>query len=62
MKKVVFQWDFPTQAVYCEVCEDDFVIITKEKLKHRAYNNGILLSPDRVIVEDFNMGNMPNKC
>jgi len=62
MKKVVFQWDSPTQAVYCEVCEDDFVDITKEKLKHRACNNGVLIPPDRVIVEDFNMGNMPNKC
>mgnify|MGYP006985669623 CR=1 FL=1 len=46
------------QTVYVEVCENDFVETTRAKLLGKAYHE----PPDSIVVEDFYMGKMPNKC
>lgn len=50
------------QTVYVEVCENDFVEITREKLLGKAHCNGIRIPPDSIVVEDFKMGIIQNKC
>ena len=50
------------QTVYVEVCEDDFVEITRAKLLDKAYRDGMPMPPDSIVVEDFYMGVFPNKC
>lgn len=65
MKKIIMSWNIlqnrEHQTVYVEVCENDFVGITKDRLRRKAYRDGIRIPPDSIVVEDFNMGKMPNK-
>lgn len=66
MKKIIMSWNIlqnrEHQTVYVEVCENDFVETTRAKLLGKAYRDGIRIPPDSIVVEDFYMGKMPNKC
>lgn len=66
MKKIIMSWNIlqnrKHQTVYVEVCEDDFVETTRAKLLGKAYHGGIRIPPDNIVVEDFYMGKMLNKC
>ena len=66
MKKITISWNIlqnrEYQTVYVDVCEDDFVEITRAKLLDKAYRDGIRIPPDSIVVEDFKMGIIPNKC
>jgi len=60
MKKITISWNIlqnrEHQTVYVEVCENDFVETTKVKLLWKAYDSGIHIPPDSIVVEDYNMG------
>ena len=60
MKKIIMSWNIlqnrEYQTVYVEVCEDDFVEITRAKLLGEAYRDGMSMPPDSIVVEDFYMG------
>lgn len=60
MKKIIMSWNIlqnrEHQTVYVDVCEDDFVEITRAKLLDKAYRDGIRILPDSIVVEDFKMG------
>lgn len=63
MKKIIVSWQSGrNETVLVDVCEDDFVEITRAKLLGKAHCNGMSMPPDSIVVEDFNMGKMPNKC
>lgn len=63
MKKIIVSWQSGrNETVLVEVCEDDFVEITRAKLLGEAYRDGIRIPPDSIVVEDFEMGIIPNKC
>jgi hypothetical protein len=66
MKKITISWNIlqnrEYQTVYVDVCEDDFVEITRAKLLDKAYRDGIRIPPDSIVVEDFKIGIIPNKC
>lgn len=66
MKKIIISWNIlqnrEYQTVYVDVCEDDFVEITRAKLLDKVYRDGIRIPPDSIVVEDFKMGIIPNKC
>ena len=66
MKKITILWNIlqnrEYQTVYVEVCEDDFVEITRAKLLGKAYCNGMPIPPDSIVVEDYKMGIIQNKC
>ena len=57
MKKITISWNIlqnrACQTTLVEVCEDDFVEITREKLLGKAHRDGIRIPPDSVVVEDF---------
>ena len=57
MKKITISWNILQNRAYqtnlVEVCEDDFVEITREKLLGKAHRDGIRIPPDSVVVEDF---------
>jgi len=57
MKKIIISWQSGrNETVLVEVCEDDFVEITRAKLLGKAYHGGIRIPPDSIVVEDYNMG------
>ena len=66
MKKITILWNIlqnrEYQTVYVDVCEDDFVEITREKLLGKAHRDGIRIPPDSIVVEDYKMGIIQNKC
>lgn len=66
MKKIIISWNIlqnrKYQTTLVDVCEDDFVEITRAKLLDKAYRDGIRIPPDNIVVEDFYMSKMPNKC
>ena len=66
MKKITILWNIlqnrEYQTALVEVCEDDFVEITRAKLLDKAYRDGIRIPPDSIVVEDFEMGIIQNKC
>lgn len=66
MKKITISWNIlqnrKYQTALVEVCEDDFVEITRAKLLDKEYRDGMPMPPDSIVVEDYNMGNIPNKC
>lgn len=65
MKKITILWNIlqnrEYQTVYVEVCEDDFVEITRAKLLGKAHCNGMSMPPDSIVVEHYKMGIIPNK-
>ena len=66
MKKITILWNIlqnrKYQTALVEVCEDDFVEITREKLLGKAHRDGMPIPPDSIVVEDYKMGIIPNKC
>ena len=63
MKKITISWQSGrNETVLVDVCEDDFVEITRAKLLGKAHCNGMSMPPDSIVVEDFYMSKMPNKC
>lgn len=63
MKKIIISWQSGrNETVLVEVCEDDFVEITREKLLGKAYRDGMPMPPDSIVVEHYKMGIIPNKC
>ena len=66
MKKITILWNIlqnrKYQTTLVEVCEDDFVEITRAKLLGKAHRDGMPMPPDSIVVEDFYMGIIPNKC
>ena len=66
MKKIIMSWNIlqnrKYQTALVEVCEDDFVEITRAKLLGKAHRDGMSMPPDSIVVEDFYMGIIPNKC
>jgi len=63
MKKIIVSWQSGrNETVLVEVCEDDFVEITRAKLLGKAHHDGIRIPPDSIVVEHYKMGIIPNKC
>ena len=66
MKKIIISWNILQNRAYqtalVDVCEDDFVEITRAKLLGKAYHDGIRIPPDSIVVEHYKMGIIPNKC
>ena len=63
MKKIIVSWQSGRiETTLVDVCEDDFVEITREKLLGKAHRDGIRIPPDSIVVEDYKMGIIPNKC
>ena len=63
MKKITISWQSGrNETVLVDVCEDDFVEITREKLLGKAHRDGMPIPPDSIVVEDYKMGIIPNKC
>ena len=66
MKKITILWNILQNRAYqtalVEVCEDDFVEITRAKLLGKAHRDGMPMPPDSIVVEDYKMGIIPNKC
>lgn len=63
MKKITISWySGRNETTLVDVCEDDFVEITRAKLLDKAYRDGIRIPPDSIVIEDFKMGIIPNKC
>ena len=66
MKKITILWNILQNRAYqtalVEVCEDDFVEITRAKLLGEAYRDGMSMPPDSIVVEDYKMGIIQNKC
>ncbi len=60
MKKITILWNILQNRAYqtalVEVCEDDFVEVTRAKLLDKAHRDGIRIPPDSIVVEDFYMG------
>ena len=60
MKKIIMSWNIlqnrEYQTVYVEVCENDFVEITRARLLGKAHCNGMPIPPDSIVVEDYKMG------
>ncbi len=57
MKKITISWQSGrNETVLVEVCENDFVEITRAKLLDKAYRDGIRIPPDSIVVEDYKMG------
>ena len=57
MKKIIISWQSGrNETVLVEVCENDFVEITRAKLLGKAHRDGIRIPPDSIVVEDFYMG------
>jgi hypothetical protein len=63
MKKITISWQSGrNETILVDVCEDDFVEITRAKLLGKAHRDGMPMPPDSIVVEDFYMGKMLNKC
>ena len=66
MKKITMLWNILQNRAYqttlVDVCEDDFVEITRAKLLGKAHRDGMPMPPDSIVVEDYKMGIIPNKC
>jgi len=63
MKKITISWQSGrNETILVDVCEDDFVEITRAKLLGKAHRDGMPMPPDSIVVEDFYMGVFPNKC
>ena len=66
MKKITILWNIlqnrKYQTTLVEVCEDDFVEITRAKLLGKAHRDGMPMPPDSIVVEHYKMGIIPNKC
>lgn len=63
MKKIIVSWQSGrNETVLVGVCEDDFVEITRAKLLGKAHRDGMPMPPDSVVVGDFKIGIIPNKC
>ena len=57
MKKIIVSWQSGrNETTLVEVCENDFVEITREKLLGKAHRDGMPMPPDSIVVEDFKMG------
>ena len=57
MKKITISWQSGrNETVLVDVCEDDFVEITRAKLLGKAHRDGMPMPPDSIVVEDFKMG------
>lgn len=60
MKKITISWNILQNRAYqttlVEVCEDDFVEITKRQMVYDATRIGVYPPPDSIIVEDYDMG------
>lgn len=57
MKKITILWQSGrNETVLVDVCEDDFVEITRAKLLDKAHCDGMPMPPDSIVVEDFYMG------
>ena len=57
MKKITISWQSGrNETVLVDVCEDDFVEITREKLLGKAHRDGMPIPPDSIVVEDYKMG------
>ena len=63
MKKITMSWQSGrNETVLVDVCEDDFVEITRAKLLGKAHRDGMPMPPDSIVVEHYKMGIIPNKC
>ena len=57
MKKIIISWQSGrNETVLVDVCENDFVEITREKLLGKAHRDGMPMPPDSIVVEDYKMG------
>ena len=57
MKKIIISWQSGRiETTLVDVCEDDFVEITRAKLLGKAHCNGMPIPPDSIVVEDYKMG------
>lgn len=57
MKKIIVSWQSGrNETVLVEVCENDFVEITRAKLLGKAHCNGMSMPPDSIVVEHYKMG------
>lgn len=57
MKKIIVSWQSGrNETTLVDVCEDDFVEITRAKLLGKAHRDGMPMPPDSIVVEDFKMG------
>jgi hypothetical protein len=57
MKKIIVSWQSGrNETVLVEVCEDDFVEITRAKLLGKAHRDGMPMPPDSIVVEHYKMG------
>lgn len=57
MKKIIISWQSGrNETTLVDVCEDDFVEITRAKLLGKAHRDGMPMPPDSIVVEDFYMG------
>ena len=63
MKKITMSWQSGrNETILVDVCEDDFVEITRAKLLGKAHRDGMPMPPDSIVVEHYKMGIIPNKC
>ena len=66
MKKITILWNIlqnrKYQTTLVDVCEDDFVEITRAKLLGKAHRDGMPMPPDSIVVEHYKMGIIQNKC
>ena len=63
MKKIIVSWQSGrNETTLVDVCEDDFVEITRAKLLGKAHRDGMPMPPDSIVVEHYKMGIIPNKC
>ena len=63
MKKIIVSWQSGrNETILVDVCEDDFVEITRAKLLGKAHRDGMPMPPDSIVVEHYKMGIIPNKC
>lgn len=60
MKKITISWNIlqnrKYQTALVDVCEDDFVEITRAKLLGKAHRDGIRIPPNSIVVEDYKTG------
>lgn len=57
MKKITISWQSGrNETVLVDVCEDDFVEITRAKLLGKAHRDGMPMPPDSIVVEDYKTG------
>ena len=57
MKKIIVSWQSGrNETILVDVCEDDFVEITRAKLLGKAHRDGMPMPPDSIVVEHYKMG------